>query len=73
MPFGLLAQLVEQRPFKAWVLGSSPRRATSFIYEIIFLIRFNVYKRLITFLLDAVLSAAVEAKTCMVQQWLNKI
>ena len=23
-PFGLLAQLVEQRPFKAWVEGSSP-------------------------------------------------
>ena len=22
--FGLLAQLVEQRPFKAWVEGSSP-------------------------------------------------
>ena len=24
----LLAQLVEQRPFKAWVLGSSPRGIT---------------------------------------------
>jgi hypothetical protein len=29
-----LAQLVEQRPFKAWVLGSIPRRLISFIiYE----------------------------------------
>ena len=26
--FGSLAQLVEQRPFKAWVQGSSPWRAT---------------------------------------------
>ena len=25
---GRLAQLVEQRPFKAWVLGSNPRPAT---------------------------------------------
>ena len=24
-----LAQLVEQRPFKAWVLGSSPRPVTT--------------------------------------------
>ena len=27
-PYGSLAQLVEQRPFKAWVQGSSPWRAT---------------------------------------------
>ena len=26
--YGSLAQLVEQRPFKAWVQGSSPWRAT---------------------------------------------
>ena len=28
MKYGSLAQLVEQRPFKAWVQGSSPWRAT---------------------------------------------
>ena len=27
--YDLLAQLVEQRPFKAWVLGSSPRGITA--------------------------------------------
>ena len=27
----LLAQLVEQRPFKAWVLGSSPRQLTTYV------------------------------------------
>jgi hypothetical protein len=29
----LLAQLVEQRPFKAWVLGSSPRGITKSLSE----------------------------------------
>ena len=28
---GPLAQLVEQRPFKAWVVGSNPTRLTSLI------------------------------------------
>ena len=29
--FGPLAQLVEQRPFKAWVMGSNPVRLNSTI------------------------------------------
>ena len=29
----LVAQLVEQRPFKAWVLGSSPSELTTFIFS----------------------------------------
>ena len=31
---GPLAQLVEQRPFKAWVVGSSPTRLTIFNQEL---------------------------------------
>ena len=31
---GRVAQLVEQRPFKAWVLGSSPSALTSYPIEI---------------------------------------
>ena len=32
--FGPLAQLVEQRPFKAWVVGSNPTRLTRCPYRL---------------------------------------